>query len=140
MAKSDNVIRAGFTPKFKDVQTLCHSLTYKTADRNDLLLKPTVMENNNYCHIYSPPVEEFAVEKIEITRDQEKEASRITLDKRDSGSILIVIKGKLYRDGSHEELKSGSVNFIAAMISVSFLVKETDLLCFRAYSNCLSRL
>ena len=29
MALSDNVIRAGLTPKFKDVQTLCSMLDYK---------------------------------------------------------------------------------------------------------------
>lgn len=29
MALSDNVVRAGLTPKFKDVETLCSMLTYK---------------------------------------------------------------------------------------------------------------
>lgn len=29
MATSDNVVRAGLTPKFRDVQTLCSMLTYK---------------------------------------------------------------------------------------------------------------
>jgi mannose-6-phosphate isomerase len=29
MAASDNVVRAGFTPKFRDTQTLCSMLTYK---------------------------------------------------------------------------------------------------------------
>lgn len=29
MALSDNVVRAGLTPKFKDVDTLCAMLTYK---------------------------------------------------------------------------------------------------------------
>ena len=29
MAASDNVIRAGLTPKFKDVQVLCSSLSYE---------------------------------------------------------------------------------------------------------------
>ena len=28
MACSDNVVRAGLTPKFKDVATLCDMLTY----------------------------------------------------------------------------------------------------------------
>ncbi|KAH7658477.1 Mannose-6-phosphate isomerase type I protein [Dioscorea alata] len=31
MATSDNVVRAGLTPKYKDVQTLCSMLTYKQA-------------------------------------------------------------------------------------------------------------
>lgn len=29
MALSDNVVRAGLTPKFKDIDTLCNMLTYK---------------------------------------------------------------------------------------------------------------
>ena len=29
MATSDNVVRAGLTPKYRDVQTLCSMLTYK---------------------------------------------------------------------------------------------------------------
>lgn len=29
MASSDNVVRAGLTPKFRDVRTLCSMLTYK---------------------------------------------------------------------------------------------------------------
>ena len=32
MATSDNVIRAGLTPKFRDVQTLCAMLTYKQVN------------------------------------------------------------------------------------------------------------
>lgn len=31
MATSDNVVRAGLTPKYKDVQTLCSMLAYKQA-------------------------------------------------------------------------------------------------------------
>eukprot|EP00041_Stephanoeca_diplocostata_P013159 m.227536 g.227536 ORF g.227536 m.227536 type:complete len:74 (+) comp19245_c0_seq2:977-1198(+) len=30
MATSDNVVRAGLTPKFKDVDCLCNMLTYTT--------------------------------------------------------------------------------------------------------------
>lgn len=32
MASSDNVIRAGLTPKFKDCEVLCNNLTYKTGE------------------------------------------------------------------------------------------------------------
>ena len=135
MAKSDNVVRAGFTPKFKDVQTLCQSLTYKTFALSDLILNPD--KRNRLCHIYEPPVEEFAVEKIELTEADHKESTSITFGKKDSGSIVIVIKGELCRDGNYV-LRPGSVIFIAATISVSFLVKQTDLLCFRAYTNGFS--
>lgn len=35
MACSDNVVRAGLTPKFKDVGLLCRMLTYTTAPGAD---------------------------------------------------------------------------------------------------------
>ena len=39
MANSDNVIRAGLTPKFKDVPTLLRMLTYKTYRPDELRLR-----------------------------------------------------------------------------------------------------
>lgn len=43
MATSDNVVRAGLTPKHRDVQTLCSMLTYKQVkDASRLLLDPFV--------------------------------------------------------------------------------------------------
>lgn len=35
MATSDNVVRAGLTPKHRDVQTLCSMLTYKQVKTKD---------------------------------------------------------------------------------------------------------
>jgi mannose-6-phosphate isomerase len=38
MATSDNVVRAGLTPKYRDVQTLCSMLTYKQVSYLSLLV------------------------------------------------------------------------------------------------------
>lgn len=38
MATSDNVVRAGLTPKHRDVQTLCSMLTYKQVNHTPRLL------------------------------------------------------------------------------------------------------
>ena len=40
MACSDNVVRAGLTPKFKDKKTLCDMLTYNARPAEDNLFKP----------------------------------------------------------------------------------------------------
>ena len=40
MACSDNVVRAGLTPKFKDKQTLCDMLTYISRPLNENLFTP----------------------------------------------------------------------------------------------------
>lgn len=55
MALSDNVVRAGLTPKFKDVHVLVDMLTY-----NDGM--PTIMNGDKvdaYSTTYKPPVTEF---------------------------------------------------------------------------------
>ena len=41
MASSDNVVRAGFTPKFKDVDTLTDMLTYSYAPISEQKMSPT---------------------------------------------------------------------------------------------------
>lgn len=63
MACSDNTIRAGLTPKFKDVPTLVSTLTYNTSGPTYLNPKevvPGVFE-------YKPPVPEFTVQKIQVS-------------------------------------------------------------------------
>ncbi|XP_043694829.1 mannose-6-phosphate isomerase 1-like isoform X1 [Telopea speciosissima] len=58
MATSDNVVRAGLTPKYRDVQTLCSMLTYKQGSPGILhgfLLNP-------YTKRYLPPFDEFEVD------------------------------------------------------------------------------
>ncbi len=40
MASSDNVVRAGFTPKFKDVDTLVSMLTYNYAPIDEQKMEP----------------------------------------------------------------------------------------------------
>lgn len=62
MACSDNVVRAGLTPKLKDVETLLAMLTYKCT-------MPEVYRGKQIdtCTVlYSPPVHDFAMEVIEV--------------------------------------------------------------------------
>ena len=60
MATSDNVVRAGLTPKWKDVDTLCRMLTYK--DGAPHVVEPTQVEGEP--HIWSAA----AIEPYEPTR------------------------------------------------------------------------
>ncbi|KJH44234.1 phosphomannose isomerase type I [Dictyocaulus viviparus] len=81
MACSDNTIRAGLTPKFKDIQTLCASLRYFMREPpvfscTDIL--PGVM-------LYSPPVQEFAVQAVKATATHFSKVS--------ASCIVIVITG-----------------------------------------------
>lgn len=66
MAPSDNVIRSGLTPKFKDVDVLCQMLSYRNG-KLKTEVKP--IQIDEYTLIYRPPFDlaaEFEVEKCEL--------------------------------------------------------------------------
>jgi mannose-6-phosphate isomerase len=48
MALSDNVVRAGLTPKLKDCETLCQMLTYKYVHSTDLTLSDRFLNVDRY--------------------------------------------------------------------------------------------
>ncbi|OBA23537.1 mannose-6-phosphate isomerase [Metschnikowia bicuspidata var. bicuspidata NRRL YB-4993] len=65
MAASDNVVRAGFTPKFKDVANLVDMLTYSydPVDKQKMPLLPFPRSHGDAptSVLYDPPIAEFAV-------------------------------------------------------------------------------
>lgn len=62
MALSDNVVRAGLTPKFKDVETLLDMMTYRDDLLDELVSVGEVVQDNVVK--YDPPVEDFVVYEI----------------------------------------------------------------------------
>lgn len=64
MACSDNVVRAGLTPKYIDVKTLCTMLNFDGAPSESKLFYG-VQENLNTT-LYRPPVPDFAVAHIKV--------------------------------------------------------------------------
>ena len=64
MACSDNVVRAGLTPKFKDVKTLSNMLTYICKSAKDQLFAPQVIDE--FTKSYVVPVQEFVVDAIQV--------------------------------------------------------------------------
>ena len=65
MACSDNVVRAGLTPKYKDVNTLCSMLTYKCWTPEQVKFTPSKITEN--IQTFTTPVKDFAVEKIQVS-------------------------------------------------------------------------
>ncbi|KAL8472592.1 hypothetical protein ACS0TY_029698 [Phlomoides rotata] len=65
MATSDNVVRAGLTPKNRDVETLCSMLTYKQGFPEILHGVPS----NPYTIKYIPPFDEFEVDRCNLPQD-----------------------------------------------------------------------
>lgn len=66
MASSDNVVRAGLTPKFKDVDTLVEMLEYIPQTIEETKFRPVIDKNNSDITVYNPPVDDFTVRKIQV--------------------------------------------------------------------------
>ncbi|KIW03585.1 mannose-6-phosphate isomerase, class I [Verruconis gallopava] len=122
MAASDNVIRAGFTPKFKDVETLTSTLTYSYAPIDEQKMQPidypyvtlnrAAYSNASEAKLYDPPIEEFAVVRTVL----QGEGAKATFDPIEGPSILICTEGsgKISVGPKTEEVKPGYVFFIGA--------------------------
>lgn len=65
MACSDNVVRAGLTPKLVDVETLCSMLNYKGELASNKIFKPII--EDDFTKIFRPPVQDFAVAEIRVS-------------------------------------------------------------------------
>jgi mannose-6-phosphate isomerase len=133
MAKSDNVIRAGFTPKFKDVQQLCQTLSYAPVSPASLIIKPKA-KKDRITFSYSSLTKEFAVDQISFDSDAGL-SHKFVFEPKESASILIVVRGKFSVPGLGVKAGPGSVYFIPAMLSVSVISGDSELLCFRAFAT-----
>ncbi|VEN47473.1 unnamed protein product [Callosobruchus maculatus] len=88
MACSDNVVRAGLTPKFVDVDTLCSMLVYKGEQPKDKLFPP--VRENEYVSLFIPPVKDFALVEIHLPSS----VKDYKVLPRESASIVIVVEGQ----------------------------------------------
>jgi mannose-6-phosphate isomerase len=114
MAASDNVVRAGLTPKFKDVSTLVSMLTYCYAPISSQKMRPTdypyvtfnapAYSSASAATLYDPPIEEFSVVKTDLRRP----GAKATFEMIDGPSIVICTRGR-------GEISEGYVFFVGAM-------------------------
>ncbi|KAK6196406.1 hypothetical protein SNE40_001638 [Patella caerulea] len=134
MACSDNVVRAGLTPKLRDVHTLCEMLDYTGRPTAKTLFNGVESVEDIKVTVFKPPVPDFSVIRYEIPETiREKKLAPI-----DSASICIVIQGQgsLTNHSITQPLplKRGSVFFIGAMEEVELQVSSSFLL-FRSLAG-----
>lgn len=127
MACSDNVVRAGLTPKLRDVDTLCSMLTYRT-------MYPDIMRGepiDNFSLKFEPPVIEFLLIRTLLPAQQ-----RASLPVLDSPSIFLIYSGtgELTTGKESHRLEPGSIILATARARVSVLA-TSDLLIFRCSAN-----
>ncbi|KAM3306215.1 mannose-6-phosphate isomerase 1 [Capsicum chacoense] len=111
MANSDNVIRAGLTPKHRDVEILCSMLTYKQGFPE--ILKGTVV--NPYTMRYQPPFDEFEVDRCILPQN-----STTVFPSIPGPSIFLVVGGEgTMTTSSDEVVAEGDVLFASANTSIT---------------------
>lgn len=129
MACSDNVVRAGLTPKLKDVDTLVSMLTYHSA-------KPTITTGKKIdrcTRLYAPPVRDFAVEIIEVPAGQSYQLRNVQ-----SPAVLLTLNGSAtFIQGDTHTLDAGlgSAHFVSANTKATIEAGENGVCIVRGMSN-----
>ncbi|GBE84244.1 Mannose-6-phosphate isomerase [Sparassis crispa] len=130
MATSDNVIRAGLTPKLRDIPNLVSGLTYRAADASRHLVKPASFDNTTHTTLYDPPIPEFSVLRVVLPTGA-AEAHRAI----DGPSIAIVTEGagEVESDGQRVQVAEGDVLFVAAGAEAQIIAGANGLVAYRAF-------
>lgn len=134
MAASDNVVRAGFTPKFKDVKNLVEMLTYTYDPVEDQNMKPTEFpqcSGAGKAVCFNPPIEEFSI----IQTTFEESTGTKHFEGLEGPSILIVTKGTGVISSGANKLTAepGFVFFIAPNTPVDLETEDKDFVSYRAF-------
>ena len=145
MASSDNVVRAGFTPKFKDVDTLVDMLTYKYAPIDEQKMHPVdypyaTLNRAGYSSgstvtLYDPPIDEFSVVQTTLRGN----GAKATFDPLDGPSIIICTagKGKISVGPTVQEVKEGYVFFVGAtaecVLESEGATEDDEFITFKAF-------
>jgi len=130
MANSDNVIRAGLTPKLRDIPNLVNTLTYAAAPASRHVVKPLPFSTSLTSTLYDPPIPEFSVVATALTSGQTEGHRAI-----DGPSITIVVggKGKVQWVNGSLDVVRGEVIFIGAGTTIDLLATGEKFEIYRAF-------
>jgi len=131
MAQSDNVVRAGLTPKLRDTKVLCEMLNYKHAG------PPRVMKGSQHasvksCTTYEAPIDEFALQISTLTGGAK---SVMPMENNTAASILLVLNGSGELDG--KKVNRGDVLLVPARRSLPVPILANDSGISIARCHCL---
>ena len=128
MANSDNVVRAGLTPKFKDAKTLVDILTYDTDSIPILGNSSDIPELD-----FETPAPDFHVSRWKLN-SQQKRSERT----QDRIQILLITEGTVCinwntdSQGKSEKFHKGQAILIPALLKEYEMVAERDATIFKA--------
>lgn len=116
MANSDNVVRAGLTAKFQDVETLIEILVY---DTNSVRIQKGTLQNNQ--NVYDAPVTEFKISQIRMLKNTSLKIET------DCVQILLLIEGDIIVswDDQSKTFKKGQSILIPASLK-NYVIRFTQ--------------
>lgn len=133
MAASDNVVRAGLTPKARDVDVLVSMLTYDNGPGERQYMSPSTWDGSKggLTKLYQPPIDEFNVLRTALEKSGTKEEHRGIR----GPSILIVTNGQCELSWGQEtlSLEEGNVIFIGADTAISLTSRAAGTTIFSAF-------
>ena len=122
MASSDNVVRAGLTPKFKDLKTLANIISYSQSN----FYVPTLQVSQNEV-VFQTPAKEFTISVIKLNG-----TANVDLLTQNSPEVLLILDGDLqikWGDASQQklqELHQGNSILIPAFLSGYTIISQTS--------------
>ena len=147
MATSDNVVRAGLTSKFCDVDTLLSILDFSEYPKDSYtqqcskpVFQPDYLESDRnstqinfmeHTYMYLTPFKEFAVYRIYLSvNDTEK------INQLKQPSILIVLSGQgnIKYNSINCDLARGDIYYIFPNVDYIISCRQTDLSIFIAFT------
>jgi len=143
MANSDNVIRAGLTPKLRDIPNLISGLTYTAAPPSKHHVSPVpfppspssalspAASGPSRSILYDPPIPEFSVLQLALPRGETETHRAIG-----GPSVCVVTEGRgvvRWEGGGTLDVGLGDVVFVGAGTRVGWGAGEEGLVVYRAY-------
>lgn len=127
MACSDNVVRAGLTPKFKDIPTLIDMLDYQPL---------TIAQTKFAGKKISEHVTEFDPRLVSSIDDfivQEMRGQAGVIEAVDQPSVMVVVQGNGTMHDGKVQFNAANVFLIEKATKIDFQ-SNSELLAYRAYS------
>jgi mannose-6-phosphate isomerase len=133
MATSDNVVRAGLTPKYKDVETLTSMLYYESFPARELIFSGDIYKSTKHTKLYASPVDEFSVLKTELPSGSVEVIPPI-----DGPSIALVVDGEFEVvadkvDGDSTIWTKGQSSFIKPGVQLTMKSTKGTATLYRAF-------
>ncbi|KAI9707833.1 MAG: hypothetical protein M1820_004438 [Bogoriella megaspora] len=136
MARSNNVLNTGFCPRAdrNSIDIFTEVLTFTPHNVEECLLPPKEYQKSKTgkSKVYAPPLSEFDVVGTTL-----ESGDKEVLGANDGPGLFVVTKGSatLRAKGKEEEVKEGSVWFVAPGVETEFEAGGEGWQAFRAYAE-----